>query len=442
MERNIQACDREISAVDRDRSNGVAVDEEKYREAVARKADITVKSEALKERWLKEKDAAAKVVDIREQIDSLPPGEDGSIADLKAQLSAAAAELKEMQGESPLIQVEVDPDVVAAVVSDWTGIPLGKVQRDEAQTIINLEARLHEKIKGQDAAMGVLAETVRSAKAGIKNQEQPIGVFLFVGPSGVGKTETGLALADLLFGSERHVVSINLSEFQESHTVSRLIGSPPGYVGYGEGGMLTEAVRQKPYSVVLLDEAEKAHIDVMNLFYQVFDKGKLTDGEGKEINFRNTIIVLTSNLASDVITEMSQSGERPPLDVLTGAIRPILSAHFKPALLARMTIAPFWGLDKDALRMIVELKLKKIQSTLMANNKLKLTYTGAVVDQITARCTEVETGARNIEYILGGNVLPKLSQTILTHMSEGGMPTTAELDADDDGAFIFRFDSI
>ena len=246
-------------------------------------------------------------------------------------------------------------------------------------------------------------------------------------------------MADLLFGSEKNAITINMSEFQEGHTVSRLIGSPPGYVGYGEGGMLTEAVRQRPYSVVLLDEFEKAHMDVMNLFYQIFDKGIANDGEGKEINFRNTIIILTSNLGSDIIQEMTSGEEMPPEDVIMSAIRPVLSSHFKPALLARMTVIPFKSLNRDAMKLIVELKLKKIQKTLLENNRMVMTYGPAVVDAITARCTEVETGARNIDYILNGNVLPRLSQTILSHMSEGGMPSSVHLDVGDDGSFTFSF---
>ena len=439
VERSIQACEREITALDRDRQNGVAVDEEKYGEVLRKKEDAGKEAERLRERWLKEQEAASALLSVREVLGGIPLADEAGRAEAKKQLEEAGNRLKQIQGESPMIQIEVDPDVVAQVVSDWTGVPLGKVLKDEAETILNLEARLKERIKGQDAAISALAEVIRSAKAGIKNPNQPIGVFLFVGPSGVGKTETGLALADLLFGSDRHVVTINMSEFQEGHTVSRLVGSPPGYVGYGEGGMLTEAVRQKPYSVVLLDEVEKAHADVMNLFYQVFDKGILTDGEGKEINFKNTIIILTSNLASDVITEMTQL-EPPPMDVLTQAIRPILSAHFKPALLARMNIAPFYGLRKEAMRSIVELKLEKVRHTLMENNRMALTYSPAVVDQINNRCTEVETGARNIEYILSGNILPKLSQTILTHMSEGSMPSAVHLDVDTEGSFVFRFD--
>jgi len=440
LERSIEACDRVIAALDRDRDNKVAIDEEAYTNVVTKKESLLGQAGEIKDLWLREKEAAAKVVGIREKINAAAKDNGSEREEFFAQLDEAAKDLKDIQGDTPMIQIEVDPDVVAQVVSDWTGIPLGKVLKDEAKTIIDLEDRLKERIKGQDAAISALTESIRASKAGIKNPNQPMGVFLFVGPSGTGKTETGLVLADLLFGSDRNVVTINMSEFQESHTVSRLIGSPPGYVGYGEGGMLTEAVRQKPYSVVLLDEVEKAHTDVMNLFYQVFDKGMLTDGEGKEISFRNTIIILTSNLASDVVHEMTSGEETPSAEVLTGAIRPILSAHFKPALLARMTIVPYVDLGSEAMRMIVELKLRKVADTLMANNRMRLTYTPAVADQITARCTEVETGARNIEYILGGNILPRLAQTILTHMTEGGMPTAVGLDVEDDGSFTFTFE--
>ncbi len=438
-ERAVQAFEREIKAIDRDRVGGVAIDEEKYLSVVEKKEKTSAEADEIKERWLKEKDAAQKLIVIREERYRLMGGASGGREELEAQLAEAERTLTEIQGASPLIQIEVNPDVVAQVVSDWTGIPLGKVLKDEAQTILNLDERMKERIKGQDHVLSSMAEVIRAAKSGIKNPNQPIGVFLLVGPSGTGKTESGLVLADLLFGSERHVVTINMSEFQEAHTVSRLIGSPPGYVGYGEGGMLTEAVRQKPYSVVLLDEVEKAHIDVMNLFYQVFDKGMLTDGEGKEINFKNTILILTSNLASDIIQEMTAAGEVPPLESVLGAVRPILSKHFKPALLARMTVIPFYSLNTEAMRLIVELKLKKIQKMLMENNRMAMTYAPAVVDQINERCTEVETGARNIEYILNGNVLPRLSRTILSHITEGGMPMSVHLDVDETGAFTFAF---
>jgi type VI secretion system protein VasG len=328
---------------------------------------------------------------------------------------------------------------VAKVVSDWTGIPLGKVARDQARTVADLEKRLQERIKGQDQALDVISEVIKSAKSGIKNPDQPMGVFLLVGLSGVGKTETGLALADLLFGDERNMVTINMSEFQEKHTTSRLIGSPPGYVGYGEGGMLTEAVRQNPYSVVLLDEVEKAHLDVMNLFYQVFDKGVLTDGEGKEINFKNTIIILTSNLGTDVIQEMTGSGDEVPYESILAAVRPLLSKHFKPALLARMTVAPYKSLDPEAMREIVELKLGRLKKTLLENNKMALTCTDKVADAIRDRCTEVETGARNIEYIINGNVLPQMSQQILGAMTTGEMPNKVALDVNEAGEFTMEF---
>jgi len=438
-ERAVEALEREIGALDRDRLNGAEVDEEKYARIVQNRDNTREEADSIRQRWMKEKEAAQKVLSIREKLQGIEGNDAEKKAVLKAELEMAERDLSSIQGNGPLIRIEVDPEVVAQVVSDWTGVPLGKMLKDEADTIIHLEERLKERIKGQDKAMNALAEVIRAAKSGLKNPNQPMGVFLFVGPSGTGKTECGLALADLLFGSEKNAITINMSEFQEGHTVSRLIGSPPGYVGYGEGGMLTEAVRQRPYSVVLLDEFEKAHMDVMNLFYQIFDKGIANDGEGKEINFRNTIIILTSNLGSDIIQEMTSGEEMPPEDVIMSAIRPVLSSHFKPALLARMTVIPFKSLNRDAMKLIVELKLKKIQKTLLENNRMVMTYGPAVVDAITARCTEVETGARNIDYILNGNVLPRLSQTILSHMSEGGMPSSVHLDVGDDGSFTFSF---
>jgi type VI secretion system protein VasG len=438
-ERHIQALEREKRALDRDRANGSAVDEEKYASILADMEKTAVDAEEVRTRWLREKEAAEKVLNLRTEY-QIAEGDEVKRAELKTLLDGANRALEEIQGETPLIYIEVNPDVVAQVVADWTGIPLGKVLRDEADTIINLENNIGQRIKGQDHALSAMAEVIKAAKAGIKNPDQPLGVFLLVGPSGVGKTEASLVLADLLFGSDRNAVTINMSEFQESHSVSRLIGSPPGYVGYGEGGMLTEAVRQKPYSVVLLDEVEKAHLDVMNLFYQVFDKGTLTDSEGKEINFRNTILILTSNLASDIIQEMTAAGERPPAEAVMGAVRPVLSKHFKPALLARMTVIPFYSLNRDAMRGIVELKLKKVQRTLMENNRMALTYSEGLVDQIAARCTEVETGARNIDYILNGNILPRLAQRILTQMSEGAMPSKVFFDVDEHAEFTIRFE--
>jgi type VI secretion system protein VasG len=278
-----------------------------------------------------------------------------------------------------------------------------------------------------------LGERVRSSKSGLGNPDTPMGVFLLVGPSGVGKTEAGLGLADLLFGGDRFLVTINMSEYMEAHTVSRLIGSPPGYVGYGEGGRLTEAVRQRPYSVVLLDEVEKSHPDVMNLFYQVFDKGVLNDGEGREIDFRNTVVILTSNLASEVLVEMCGATDTPPEpDELVEAIRPKLRERFKPALLARMTIVPFYPISPDVMRRIVDLKLGKIAKRLAGNMRIELSFTPAVADWIASRCTVEETGARNVDAVIQGFVLHRVSTEILTRMAEEKPVRTIRVDAADD----------
>ncbi len=436
LQRSIQALEREARAVRRDREHGAAVAEARLQEIAAGIEAGRLEAGGLEARWRRQQEAVRRVLDRRQDLDGAP---EPARAAAGAALAAAAGALADLQEEQALIQVEVNPDVVAQVVSDWTGVPLGKVLRDEAETILHLAARLGERIKGQDHALAALAEALKSAKAGLKDAGRPLGVFLFAGPSGVGKTETALALADLLFGSEKHLVTVNLSEFQEKHTVSRLVGAPPGYVGYGEGGLLTEAVRQKPYSVVLLDECEKAHPDVMNAFHQVFDKGVMTDGEGKEISFRHTIIILTSNLGAEVIQELTAGGPVPMAAVL-GAVRPILGRHFKPALLARMTVIPFSSLPPSALRGIVAIRLKRVAAALQDHHRMVLDCTEAVVDQITARCTEAETGARNIEHILDGTILPRLGQEILAAMGTGAMPTRARLDVDGAGAFHFAFE--
>jgi type VI secretion system protein VasG len=440
-ERSIQALEREKTALERDRLNGINIDESMLAEVVTRIETLTGEAAELRDGWLKEQEAAHKVLELRDELykQGDEKEEKQKKKELEKELKKADKALQKIQGDEPLIRIEVNPDVVAKVVSDWTGIPLGKVLRDQAQNILNFEDMLKERIKGQDHVLAMISEVIKASKSGLKDPAQPMGIFLLVGPSGVGKTETGLTVADLLFGGERSVITINMSEFQEKHTVSRLIGSPPGYVGYGEGGMLTEAVRQKPYSVVLLDEVEKAHPDVLNLFYQVFDKGMLSDGEGRIIDFKNTVIFLTSNLATDVITEMTQGDEDLPDEVIMAAVRPILSQHFKPALLARMTAIPFYTLRGDAMKGIVRLKMKKLAERLMQNNKMELVYTPAVVDQITDRCTEVETGARNIDYILTGNIMPRMSQEILSHMTEEGMPSKVHLDLNKDGSFKMEF---
>ncbi|HET7836752.1 MAG TPA: AAA family ATPase, partial [Variovorax sp.] len=408
---------------------------------------LATAAEDLRARWQAQRTAAQALLEARGAFgaarrEAVDAGADTASPALKALDDAvlqAERAFVEAQGREALVRIDVDPDVVAKVVSDWTGVPVGKMQRDQASTALGLADALKRRIRGQDAALDQVAEIVKTASSGLNDPRQPLGVFLLVGPSGVGKTETALAVADLLFGDEKSTVVVNMSEFQERHNVSRLIGSPPGYVGYGEGGLLTEAVRQRPYTVVLLDEVEKAHLDVLNLFYQVFDKGMLSDGEGKEIDFANTVIFLTSNLATDVITEMTRDGERPDAAVLAGAIRPLLSAHFKPALLARMTIVPYATLDAQALGGIVRLKLERIVQRLARNNKMRFSYAEAVVERIAARCTEVETGARNIDFILRGNVLPLMSQQILQRMGSGEPAAAVHLDVDAEGEFAVSF---
>jgi len=437
LERTTQALEREKKALERDQLHGIAIEENRPSELDNELKRLHREINGLQERWRKEQEWAQKVVSLRKEIYGLKSqgGSEEKISGLKDQMEKFLVELNNVQGTSPLVRLEVDPDVVAKVISDWTGIPLGKVLRDQAQNIMNFEANLKQRIKGQDEAIGIISEVIKSAKAGLTDPHQPLGIFLLVGPSGVGKTETGLAVADLLFGGERFLVTINMSEFQEGHTVSRLIGSPPGYVGYGEGGILTEAVRQRPYSVVLIDETEKAHLDVMNLFYQVFDKGMLSDGEGRVIDFRNTVLFLTSNLASDIVTQLCASRARPSLETVIGAIRPVLSQHFKPALLARMTIVPFYTLDPGFMKEIVTLKLDKLAMRLAEGNKMKLFSSPEVVDQLASRCHEVETGARNIDHIMRGTILPQISREILGRMSEGNMPSEIHLGITEDGSF-------
>lgn len=363
---------------------------------------------------------------------------DGDDAALRQQFHDCAAELKTVQKGDPLVSFEVTQEAVGQVISDWTGIPMGNMVRDEAKSILALSENLGKRVIGQDQAIEAIDHGVRVAKAGVHNPDAPMGVFLFVGPSGVGKTELATAIADQLFGGERFLVSINMSEFQEKHTVSKLVGSPPGYVGYGEGGVLTEAVRQRPYSVVLLDEVEKADLEVMNLFYQVFDKGMLSDGEGRLIDFKNTIVVLTSNLATDLLTELGTQETKPSVEELVEAIRPTLSAHFKPALLARMQIVPFYPLVGAPLEKIVRLKMDKVGKRLRQNHKMNFVYDDAVISTIASRCTEVETGARNIDHIVNRTVLPALATELLSNMGEDGMAySTVSISVGEGGTFSY-----
>jgi type VI secretion system protein VasG len=380
------------------------------------------------------------IVGLREATVKLREAEGEAKAAAIEAVGAARAKLKEVQGESPLVHAEVDRDAVAQVVADWTGIPVGKMRTSSIEIMLKLEDLLQERIKGQNHATAAVAEAVRMSQAGVRNPQTPVAVMLFVGPSGVGKTETALAIADLLYGGERSMVTINMSEFQEKHTVSRLIGSPPGYVGYGEGGVLTEAVRQRPYSVVLLDECEKADLEVMNLFYQVFDKGMLSDGEGQIVNFRNTIVILTSNLATDVIMALHENGAKPGMLEIVDAVRPTLSKHFKPALLARMSIVPYRPMDPSILTDIAKLKLSSLAKRLEEAHGMKTTFSESLIAEMVSRCTESETGARALDHALRGSLMPVLARAILERMATGEMPPRLTIGMGFGGGWEFDFE--
>jgi len=440
LEARIQTAEREKHARERDRLNGVPELDARIDELGEELSALASQRDEMTAQWQNEKELATKVLDLRDQVvEAREANDEAKAEDLQQQAKAALDALRDSQGKEALVHVEVTPEVVGQVIADWTGIPVGNMIRDEAKLLLELENELTQRVKGQDHVMGTIAEGIRAAKAGLKAPEVPMGIFLFVGPSGVGKTETALAVADLLFGGERFMTTINMSEFKEKHNISKLIGSPPGYVGYGEGGQLTEAVRQRPYSVVLLDECEKADVEVMEVFYQVFDKGALSDGEGRDVDFKDTVIFLTSNLATDVLTEAGMRETPPDPEELAAMIRPALSAHFKPALLARMTIVPFYPLKPDVLQMITRLKLRKIEKRLKESHDIDATFSDAVVDAIAARCTEVETGARNVDHIIRGNLLPRMSKQLLEQMGGEEMPSKLEVVVDEHGQFDMNF---
>jgi type VI secretion system protein VasG len=377
----------------------------------------------LTDRWKKESGLVSEIREIRQQLELHHSGEKAAenAADLKAKLASLDQELETLQGQKPLIRVVVDAGIVGEVISGWTGIPVGKMLRDEMGMVLEMEKHLGARVIGQDVALESISRRVRTSRAGIEDPQKPKGVFMLVGPSGVGKTETALALSDLLYGGEQNLITINMSEFQEAHTVSTLKGSPPGYVGYGEGGVLTEAVRRRPYSVVLLDEVEKAHPDVLELFFQVFDKGRMEDGEGREIDFKNTVIILTTNAGTETIMTLTADPETMPShEGLVKALKPELDKVFKPAFLGRMVIIPYFPVRDENLKQIVRLKINKIQRRIAETHKVKLTYGEDVVNAVAARCTEVESGARNVDNILSNTMLPELSRALLAKMAEGG----------------------
>jgi type VI secretion system protein VasG len=409
---------RESDALERDQCKKIHSDDLEKAQArhaflKSQIADLSERIVALKKRWEEEKKLVESIIQLRiaEPGDSQP--QDAETVSESMSLAAQIALLRELQQDEPLVFYEVNPQLVASIISEWTGIPIGKLTEKASGVLSNLQERLRSRIKGQDHALVSLEKAVLASRTGMNNPTTPTATFLLVGPSGVGKTETALAMADELYGGERMLISINMSEFQEKHTISRLIGSPPGYVGYGEGGRLTEAVRRQPYSVVLFDEVEKAHPDLINLFYQIFDKGILSDGEGRDIDFRNTMIFLTSNLGSDAISSLYDSDKVVEPVVLRKAITPALSQFFKPALLGRMTIIPYTGISPSIMKELVSMKLARVATRLLAAHNITLIWGDDAIDSIAASCTAVETGARNIDHIINDTLLPEISNILL-----------------------------
>jgi type VI secretion system protein VasG len=467
-----------------ERESAVGADHrERLQEIATKSAEIESRLSSLRARFEKERDLVTTIRDLRNRLEGAVASTDGKgtiaspeipgvVADagaaptgpatatasssatataveeppkqvdpseLRKQLAQAETELATLQGETPMIRVALDSQIVGEVISAWTGIPVGKMMKDEISTVLSLPQLLGQRVIGQNHALEIIGQRISTARARLDDPNKPIGVFMLVGPSGVGKTETALALSDLFYGGERNLITINMSEFQESHTVSTLKGSPPGYVGYGEGGVLTEAVRRRPYSVVLLDEVEKAHPDVLELFYQVFDKGMMEDGEGREIDFKNTIIILTTNAGTDTMAKLCADPETMPgPDGFVKALKPELNKIFKPAFLGRMVLIPYMPVRDENLRQIIRLKLGKIQRRIQENHKIELAYDGALVDEVAKRCTEVESGARNVDNILTNTLLPDISRQLLGNMAAGERMSRIEVGIGNDGAFVYR----
>ena len=395
----------------------------------------------LEKHWATEKEIVGKIIETKQRLTSPPkdPAEKQDSAAILQELGTLEKKLSETQGESPLIFPTVDEQAVASVVADWTGIPVGRMVKNEIQAVLNLADNLEKRVVGQRHGLEAIAKRIQTSRAGLDNPSKPIGVFMLAGPSGVGKTESALALAETLYGGESNVITINMSEFQEAHTVSTLKGSPPGYVGYGEGGVLTEAVRRRPYSVVLLDEVEKAHPDVHEIFFQVFDKGRMEDGEGRLIDFKNTIIILTTNVGSDLIMNLCKDPElKPDAEAMVKALRQPMLKVFPAALLGRLVIIPYFPLNDEMLKLIIRLQLSRVQKRLAETQDIPLTYDESVVELIASRCTEIESGGRMVDAILTQTMLPDISREFLTRLMNGTPAERVHIGVKDSD-FIYKF---
>lgn len=458
VQRRTQRVDAEHAALKREQAGG-ANHVARLAELESLRAGLADEAGALLARLEKERALVDEISAMRTALESRPaeaealgasaktasrPAGKSRTADLASPeheaLRTKQAALAALQGESPLVPMQVDGTVVAGIVSAWTGVPLGKMVKDEIKTVLGLLPLLKERVIGQDHALAAVAQRVRTARANLEDPNKPKGVLMFAGPSGVGKTETALALADSLYGGERNMITINMSEYQEAHSVSGLKGSPPGYVGYGEGGVLTEAVRRRPYSVVLLDEVEKAHPDVLEMFFQVFDKGVMDDAEGREIDFRNTLIILTSNVGSQAVMQACLNkpvDDRPTAEALAEQLRPALYKAFKPAFLGRMKVVPYYPIDDDALEQIIRLKLGRIAERVAAHHKALFEFDDGLVEAVLARCTEVDTGARAVDHVLNGTLLPEIAESVLARMAEGQAIARIKVSTGKDGRFKY-----
>jgi type VI secretion system protein VasG len=438
----IEDCRRRITLIDTetailDRETAAGGDHAARRaDLVAERATVAATLAALEARWEIEGKLATEIAATRAQIEDTSKPVDGDA--LRAKLGALNTELRTLQGEQPLIFPVVDGQAVAAIVESWTGIPAGRMQTDEIRTVLNLRQAMERRIVGQSHALEAVAQAIRTSRAGLTDPRKPIGVFLMVGTSGTGKTETALTLADLLYGGEQNITVINMTEFKEEHKVSLLMGSPPGYVGYGEGGILTEAVRRRPYSVVLLDEMEKAHPGVQDVFFQVFDKGNMKDGEGRDIDFKNTVLIMTSNAGTDLIAKLfADPDTAPDAAGLAEALRPELAKYFKPAFLGRVTIVPYFPLSDTIIRQIVALQLNRIAQRIKTAYGATFSYAPELVETIAARCTESSAGARNVENILSRTLLPELSAEALARLADGAAITQVAVGVTPAGGFSY-----
>jgi len=449
--RGIVQCQTNIRSLERENAT-LGNCEDRINELKDVQGSLELRLRSQEEQWDKERQTVKQIHALQQTIEndfkyqSLPETEnthkllsDTEKQKIRKELKALMNELEDIQSDEPMIQINVGSQAIAEVVANWTGIPVGKMVSDEIQSIMNLKDVLGERVIGQSHALNAIAENIKTARAGLTDPRKPIGVFLMVGSSGVGKTETALALADVLYGGEQNITTINMSEFKEEHKVSMLLGSPPGYVGYGEGGVLTEAVRRKPYSVLLLDEMEKAHPGVQDIFYNLFDKGTIKDGEGRDIDFRNTIIIMTSNAGEEHIRAMcAQSEELPEPDVLMDNFRPQLLKYFKPAFLGRTNVIPYYPLADEDLMAICKINMKRIEKRVNEHYDADFEYHDDVLLHIVARCQEVDTGARNIENILTRSLLPELATECLSRLTTNDEISNIHVGVDINGAFTYQ----